>query len=611
MIAYQPALIPAPTSAQADTSGCAIAAETALAASLQALVNGFLRECPALPGDRKPSSADHRPQVDIALGHTPATLRLHLRYISMTGPLKFGTAQLRFNGERYWQSAPPTQVISLIAQECFHRTGATDPAKLPAFLRAIFNSNAEIEAALHHTATTARPTGFHQAEQSLVYGHWLHPTPKSRDGLTDWQQVAYAPEYAGEFQLHLFAARADIIRHDSVVAPISEILNEIPGLKDNLLDDLSLRPDEQLIPAHPLQAQALLLTPTVQALLASGQLRDLGPAGPRFTPSSSLRTVFSANCPWMLKFSVPVRLTNSLRVTLTSELQQGVAMARLLRKLNVADSLPQFQIIDDPAYLTVTDPKGRESGFEVIFRRNPFQGTAGDGIFTLAALTADPHPGRASLLATQIRDLATRSRTTRRQTAARWFKAYLACMLTPVLTLYDRHGIALEAHQQNALLDLSTGLPQRGYYRDNQGYFITEDAFTQLREIEPSLANVPALVFSRGHINARLTYYLVVNQIFAVIWRMGCDGLVPEQALLLQLRDHLQQMMPRLTGAARALVSELLQAPRLATKANLLTRLHDLDELQTETQEGVFLDMPNPLAALQPQTTEAVADVFA
>ncbi|AUQ64765.1 IucA/IucC family protein [Phaeobacter inhibens] len=610
MIACQTALIPAPTPAQADTSGCAIAAQTALAASLQALVNGFLRECPALPGDRRPSSTDPRPQIDIALAHTPAMLRLQLRYVSVTGPLKFGAAQLRFSGERYWQPAPPTQVISLIAQECFHRAGATDPAKLPAFLRAIFNSNAEIEAALHHTAA-ARPTGFHQAEQSLVYGHWLHPTPKSRDGMTDWQQVAYAPEYAGEFQLHLFAAQADITRQDSAVAPVCEILTEIPGLIDDLLDGRSLRPGEQLIPAHPLQAQALLLTPAVQALLASGQLRNLGPAGPRFTASSSLRTVFAAECPWMLKFSVPVRLTNSLRVTLTSELQQGVAMARLLRRLNITDSLPQFQIIDDPAYLTVTDPKGGESGFEVIFRRNPFQGAAGDGIFTLAALTADPHPGRASLLATQISDLATRSRTPRRQTAARWFGAYLDCMLTPVLTLYDRHGIALEAHQQNALLDLSEGLPRQGFYRDNQGYFITEDAFAQLRGMEPSLADVPALVFSRNHINARLTYYLVVNQIFAVIWRMGCDGLAPEQALLHQLRDHLQQMMPQLTGAARALVSDLLQAPRLATKANLLTRLHDLDELQTDTQEGLFLDMPNPLAALRTQTTEAVADAFA
>ncbi|MFV1441517.1 MULTISPECIES: IucA/IucC family protein [unclassified Phaeobacter] len=604
MMVYQTGLFPDPLSVPPTDPHPDAAAEVALAASLQALLNGFLRECPELPGDHRSSAPDRAPRIDIALAHIPAVLRLGLRYTSRTGPLKFGAAQLRFCGETYWQPAPPVQTISLIAQECFHRSGATDPARLAEFLRAIFNSNAEIEAALRRTAPSPSPHQFRQAEQSLVFGHWLHPTPKSRDGLTDWQQRTYAPEYAGEFQLHLFAARTEITRQDSAAAPLSQILRDIGGLTDGLC----LHPGEQLIPAHPLQAQALLLDPAVQALLASGQLRDLGHAGPAFTPTSSLRTVFAAECPWMLKFSVPVRLTNSLRVTLASELQQGVAMARLLRRLNIATSLPKFQIIDDPAYLTLTLPERRESGFEVIFRKNPFAGEAGAGIFPLAALTADPRPGCASLLATQIADLAARQRSTRRQAATRWFGAYLDCMLTPVLTLYDRHGIALEAHQQNALLDLSEGLPRQGFYRDNQGYFITDDAFAPLRQIEPSLADVPALVFSRTHINARLTYYLVVNQIFAVIWRMGCDGLLSEDALLQQLRDELHRLRPRFTGPARALVEQLLYAPRLATKANLLTRLHDLDELQTDTQEGLFVDIPNPIAAPQRQTREVMQD---
>ncbi|MCF6429883.1 ferric iron reductase [Leisingera sp. MMG025] len=65
-------------------------------------------------------------------------------------------------------------------------------------------------------------------------------------------------------------------------------------------------------------------------------------------------------------------------------------------------------------------------------------------------------------------------------------------MLDPVLDLYDRYGIALEAHQQNSLLDLSTGLPSCAYYRDNQGYYITQDAFPRLSALEPSLDDVHA-----------------------------------------------------------------------------------------------------------------------
>ncbi|WP_217492098.1 ferric iron reductase, partial [Leisingera sp. JC1] len=181
--------------------------------------------------------------------------------------------------------------------------------------------------------------------------------------------------------------------------------------------------------------------------------------------------------------------------------------------------------------------------------------------------------------------------------------------LDPVLDLYDRHGIALEAHQQNSLLDLSTGLPTRGYYRDNQGYFIAEDALPRLSALEPSLADQPALVYPRAHINERMAYYLVVNQTFAVIRRLGCDGLVPEPALLLQLRQRLTSAASRLSGAGAEFARYLLTAPALSAKANLLTRARNVDELETQAQEGLFLQMPNPIAAVQPQQVQERTDV--
>ncbi|WP_275423047.1 IucA/IucC family protein [Leisingera sp. MMG026] len=236
----------------------------------------------------------------------------------------------------------------------------------------------------------------------------------------------------------------------------------------------------------------LRLDPAVQALLASGKLRDLGAAGGDFYATSSVRTAYAPDCPWMLNFSIPVRLTNSLRGTLRSELEVGVSMARLLHRLEFTKLSPRFRIIDDPAYLTLDLPGRRESGFEVIFRQNPFTGTQGKGIFNLAALTAGPLPGRSAFLTTPIKRLAAARGQSCAETARLWFEANLDCMLDPVLDLYDRYGIALEAHQQNSLLDLSTGLPSCAYYRDNQGYYITQDAFPRLSALEPSLDDVHA-----------------------------------------------------------------------------------------------------------------------
>lgn len=45
-------------------------------------------------------------------------------------------------------------------------------------------------------------TTFLEAEQSLVFGHLLHPTPKSRQGIAPRDASSYAPELCGSFQLH-------------------------------------------------------------------------------------------------------------------------------------------------------------------------------------------------------------------------------------------------------------------------------------------------------------------------------------------------------------------------------------------------------------------------
>ncbi|KIC34234.1 siderophore biosynthesis protein [Leisingera sp. ANG-M7] len=581
-----------------DAPACA--ATAAQAASLQALLNTYLREM--APGSAV--LADDRSTVEIPLSHIPARLRVRITYFSATGPHRFGPAQILFDGSSTWHSAPPVQVLTLIAQECFTRLNSRDAGQLPEFLRGLFNSNAGIEQNLIRHAGTPEPDGFLAAEQALTFGHWLHPTPKSRDGLTTWQQAAYAPEYAGEFRLTFFAADQSLVTLGSAHQAPADMLRQIPGLDGAF----RLRPDEVMIPAHPLQAQMLRLDPQVQALLATGRLRDLGEAGCAFNATSSLRTLYAPGCRWMLKFSVPVRLTNSLRVTKHNELETGVLMARLLKHLD-ADG-PRFRILNDPAYLTLTLPGRSESGFEVIFRENPFAGTDGTGIYNLAALTADPLPGRTALLTRLIQQLAADHGETPADTARLWFEAYLTCMLDPVLDLYDRHGIALEAHQQNSLLDLSTGLPSRGYYRDNQGYFIAQDALPRLNALEPSLTQQPALVYPRAHINERMAYYLVVNQIFAVIRRLGCDGLAPEPDLLLQLRRRLTTAASRLSGAGADFARYLLTAPALSAKANLLTRARNVDELETEAQEGLFLQMPNPIAAAQPQPVQERTDVL-
>jgi spermidine-citrate ligase len=369
----------------------------------------------------------------------------------------------------------------------------------------------------------------------------------------------------------------------------------------------AIAPDdgETLLPMHPLQAQALLLDPDIEALMREGSLRSLGPAGATFTATSSVRTVYSAHTDWMLKFSLPVRITNSVRVNRRHELDAGVAMARFIERRGLTDEMPSYRIIKDPAFITLTIPGRSESGFETILRENPFAGQSGQGIVTLAALTADPLPGRISMLARLIGRIQLTEGSSLSKIAAGWFRRYLACAIEPIIELYDRHGLALEAHQQNSLLDISQGYPRLGYYRDNQGFYLSERHRADIARTVPETETIGSLYFAEAEINDRFAYYLIVNQVFSVISRMAHDGLCDEIDLIRILRQALENCALRLRGSGRDFVRHILDHPQIGTKANLATRLIDMDELNSTAGHSLYRTMPNPLTFAEVFRSEA------
>lgn len=169
----------------------------------------------------------------------------------------------------------------------------------------------------------------------------------------------------------------------------------------------------------------------------------------------------------------------------------------------------------------------KESGFETIVRSNPFQ-NGGRGVTTIAALVQDPLPGSDSKVATIIKELAQQERSSLRMISEKWFRTYVESAIVPLISLYDELGIALEAHQQNSLLDVQNGYPTMYYYRDNQGYYLAESYRQKLTALVPELQKTEGLFYDDDVIQNRFTYYLMMNQAFAVIHRFGADGLMCE-----------------------------------------------------------------------------------
>lgn len=575
-------------------------------ATFKAFLNGYMREITS--GDAIPIDDVPPTLLEFDLPRSFARLRVTVRYWSRTGPHDFGEVWLCNAKDRRWRPACIGEVIPMLVRDCFARSVTTDDHKMYELQRRILNSYDQITKCCDHVGTAcAVPHGFLAAEQALAFGHWLHPTPKSREGMADWQAATYAPEFSGTFQLRFFAAHADItISGSAGPRTAQDLIRDIPGLDQAAFD---LHPDEVLIPMHPMQAEALCLQPAVQELLRSGRLRDLGAAGTPFSATSSVRTVYAPDCPWMFKFSLPVKITNSQRVNLHHELEAGVIMARLFEKTGFLDKHPRFSVINDPAFVSITLPDQRESGFEVIIRENPFSGAA-QQVVTIAALTADPPGAGKSMLADLIVETAKHHKMSEFDTAIRWFNAYLDCALHPALALYDGFGIALEAHQQNSLLDVHQGFPTRYYFRDNQGYYISEAEIDRLARLEPGLSGLQSICFPEDEIRDRFGYYLIVNQVFSIISRLGRDGFVAEDALLDQLRKALRSAAAIHQGPAGRFATHLLTSPEMASKANLLTRIHDVDELRAEGEKAIYVHLKNPIAHPASNPAEGTCHVF-
>ncbi|MFD7569592.1 IucA/IucC family protein [Streptomyces sp. NPDC059810] len=439
---------------------------------------------------------------------------------------------------------------------------------------------------------------FLAAEQSLLLGHPLHPTPKSREGLSDAEARLYSPELHGSFPLHWLAVDSSLLASDSGWTEQGRPVSA-EQLAIGLAEGLTLPAGTAPLPVHPWQARELLHRSDIRALVDAGLLHDLGLHGSPWHPTSSVRTVHRPGARAMLKLSLGLRITNSRRENLRKELHRGVEVHRLLRTGLVDEwqaAHPGFDIVRDPAWLAVDTPDGAPvPGLDLMIRHNPFG--PGDDAVCIASLTAPrPWPGTGAMrsrLADVISRLAARTGRPTTAVAAEWFLRYLDQVVRPVLWLDGHAGIALEAHQQNTLVLLDPdGWPVGGRYRDNQGYYFRESHRSELESRLPGIGAASDTFVSDQVTDERFAYYLGINNVLGLIGAFGAQHLADERVLLAAFRSFLTSS----TSLGSPLPHRLLEAATLRSKANLLTRLHGMDELvgPVDTQ-SVYVTVTNPL----------------
>ncbi|MFC4260602.1 IucA/IucC family protein [Marinobacter lacisalsi] len=451
------------------------------------------------------------------------------------------------------------------------------------------------------------PEPFIQSEQALVNGHSIHPCPKDLGNMAAEEVSAFAPEYGGRFPLMWYSVAPEHLRsHASAQASLSGAVRsllsqESPGVRQRV--ETALAEGQAIIPCHPFQHRHWQAHPGLRQLQSDGRLRCLGMGGSQWHATSSLRAIWADRQEWMLKFSLSVRITNSLRHLQPQEAVRGPVLADLL----TSDSgrwwrarHPRFQVLDEPVTAVICDQDGQAlPETTLVLRDNPFRGEASRNCELLATLLQDnPATGLSRLGA------CLRARNAGEEEAMAWLGAYLELAVRPLLDAQSNLGLLFGAHQQNLILRLDSQFqPVAAWFRDCQGTGFSSLAH---RRFGPSLTDT---VQTSGNelpdeLGVRLfCYYLFINSTFNVISSLAAADLCREDRLWHQLREWLQQRQAEHPADASAL-DYLLTSPQLYAKNNFLCSLRALNENTLDDLESIYHPMPNPLVTGQPEKTK-------
>lgn len=564
-------------------------------ATLESFLNAYVKETGN--GERKGNL------IEVHLPHMKTVLLIPIRYWSATGRHVFSfPLYYRRESESEKNELDDLTAVTLISQELAKVRG--NQAQVDEFLMRVLLSKQNlyrfVEARMSREEDVfQQDCDFLEAEQSLIFGHLLHPTPKSRQGMDEEEMAQYSPELKGQFSLHYFRAHRSLVRESSSFAKsaselIKDELKKDPVVCERFRHSYLQDDNYALLPVHPYQAGKLLQKRAVAEAIRSGKLTYLGSVGSPYAPTSSVRTVYRRDAAFMYKFSLDVKITNSVRKNLFKELERGVEVSRLLSG-NIDLSDDSFSIVKDPAYITLG---GELSGlgFETVLRENPFCRGEEKRAIVLAAFGQSLPGERENRIGRIIHRIAASEGRPVAEIAKIWFRRYLQRSVRPIVKLYLRHGIALEAHQQNTVVCLDEkGYPKKVFYRDNQGYYFCRSKADDLSRLVPGFNEKSDTVCDDAVADERLRYYLFFNNVFGLINAFGTAGVCDERELLADVREELIRLRSFDRPETR-LIDSLLQDERLPCKGNFLTRFHDMDELagSLETQ-SVYVLVANPL----------------
>ncbi|WP_256760518.1 IucA/IucC family siderophore biosynthesis protein [Cohnella sp. WQ 127256] len=411
------------------------------------------------------------------------------------------------------------------------------------------NLNIFVEHSIH--STHARMLDYLSSEQSLLYGHPLHPFPKNTLGFAEDDVRKFCPELQASFQLCYMAVRKDVYREEWVTGKSRIALHESVQLYvQRMLQEKS--GDYGVLPLHPWQYEHVQAIKAVKDYIEEEKIILLGSCGPLAYPTSSVRTVYIPAMRCNIKLPLNIQITNMRRNNNKEQMRRTLDAANYLVKRSCFDKELSTQIAYE---VGVCECHFEEDDITkllaVAYRPIEFDETS---TFVLSSLVEAPMKDETPRLFALMD----------RRHIERWFQQYLDISLLPIVRIAEEKGIHFEAHLQNCLLTLKNGMPQAFIIRDLEGVSVN-------REKAVEDADTTGLLFySKEEAWARTTYYFIVNHLGSLIHAIAKGVQVGEEYFWGMVREALKQEYEE---SGNEYVLHLLTANVFYAKKNMMSCL--------------------------------------
>lgn len=480
----------------------------------------------------------------------------------------------------------------------------TQPEQIEIFKNRVFASLKNIQLALENRSEQIREFGqcdfrFKESEQALMIGHNFHPNPKSRDEFNHQDALKFSPEFGGGFRLDWFMIDPSILYQKSAAS-----FNEHKWTEELLTKDFTHNPmtKELLaqgmipVPMHPWQLGILTKNPIIAHYIKDGRMVHIGTSNADWSATSSLRSVYRDQAPYMLKFSISLKLTNSVRNLLAREVARGLQLCDVLETTQGKKFLvenPQFKVINEPAYLCLKDAEGNPMDETIVLcRENPFNGKAAHGKVLLVALVQDAPLGGDNPIQKLVKDFVNGDSIYSR--SKQWFSAYLNVAVKPLILAQANYGFTLGAHPQNLILDICHGLPVGAYFRDCQSVLFSEFGYALFASDVPLMSRENGNILNEKILSWFFSYHLILNSTFNVITALSADNHISEEELLDDLRQFFDGI--RTNGVQDAFcLNYLLDEENLMHKGNFLCSFKSINETTTKDPFALYTPIQNSI----------------